>query len=131
MNSFNHYAYGAIGEWLYRIVAGIEIDESNPGYKHIIIQPHTGGGLTSAKARLDSMYGPIESGWKIDGKTTTFNVEIPPNTRATMRIPSAKIKNILEQGKKLKETHGILNTTQEIDTAVINLGSGRYSFSVE
>ena len=128
MNSFNHYAYGAIGEWLYRVVAGIEIDEANPGYKHIIIQPNPGGGLTYARARLESMYGPIESNWKLDGKTTTINVEIPPNTRATLRIPSANVEDLLEGGKKVEKGQGILKTFQEADTAVINAGSGRYSF---
>ena len=128
MNSFNHYAYGAIGEWLYRFVAGIEIDETNPGYKHIIIQPHTGGGLTHAKARLESMYGPIESGWKVDGKTTTVDIEIPPNTRATVRIPSANTKDILEGGVKVEKAPGILATSQDANTAVIGVGSGRYTF---
>ena len=128
MNSFNHYAYGAIGEWLYRIVAGIEVDEMNPGYKHIIIQPHPGGGLIHAKARVESMYGAIESGWKINDKTMTLNVDIPPNTRATLRIPSADINDILEQGMELRIAPGILETSQEADTAVISIGSGRYSF---
>ena len=52
MNSFNHYAYGAIGEWMYRVVAGLEIDPREPGYKHVLVQPQPGGGLTSAEARL-------------------------------------------------------------------------------
>ena len=50
MNSFNHYAYGAIGEWMYRVMAGIEIDQAAPGYKHILIQPRPGGGFTRVKA---------------------------------------------------------------------------------
>ena len=50
MNSFNHYAYGAIGDWMYRVMAGIEIDPAAPGYKHILIQPQPGGGFTSASA---------------------------------------------------------------------------------
>jgi len=61
MNSFNHYAYGAIGEWMYRVMAGIEIDPAEPGYKHILIQPQPGGGLTYAKASFDSMYGRVAS----------------------------------------------------------------------
>ena len=72
MNSFNHYAYGAIGEWLYRVVAGIEIDEAQPGYKHILIQPHPGGGLTFVQANLRSMYGQIRSHWQISNKKSTI-----------------------------------------------------------
>ena len=128
MNSFNHYAYGAIGEWLYRVVAGIEIDESSPGYKHIIIQPHPGGGLTDAKAKVESMYGPVESGWQIEDKTMTLNVEIPPNTRATVRIASADIEDILEGGIEVSKAKGILKTSRQGDTAIINIGSGKYLF---
>ena len=128
MNSFNHYAYGAIGEWLYRVVAGIEIDQMNPGYKHIIIQPHPGGGLTYAKARLESMYGPIESGWKLDGKTITVDIEIPPNTSAILRIPLASAKDLLEGGRQVKKVPGILAISQDADATVISVGSGRYSF---
>jgi len=128
MNSFNHYAYGAIGEWLYRVVAGLEIDEGNPSYKHVIIQPNPGGGLTHARATLESMYGRIESGWKIEGKTTTLDVDIPPNTRATLKIPSADVEDILEQGAKLAKAQGILEVSREGDTAIIQIGSGQYSF---
>ena len=52
MNSFNHYAYGAIGEWMYRVVAGLELDPSEPGYKHVLVQPQPGGGLTLGGAAL-------------------------------------------------------------------------------
>ncbi len=128
MNSFNHYAYGAIGEWLYRVVAGIEIDEQNPGYKHIIIQPHPGGGLTYAKARLDSMYGPIESGWKLTDKTMTVNIEVPANTIATVRLPDANLDDVQEGNKPLDKVKGIVKTAQQEDTAIIYLGSGRYLF---
>jgi Bacterial alpha-L-rhamnosidase C-terminal domain len=63
MNSFNHYAFGAVGEWMYRVVAGLEIDPDEPGYKHVIAQPRPGGGLTSTKARVQTPYGEAASGW--------------------------------------------------------------------
>jgi len=129
MNSFNHYAYGAIGDWLYRVVAGIELDQQNPGYKHIIIQPHPGGGLTRVMARLDSMYGAIESGWKFESETAKFTVEIPPNTLGTLKLPSVRIDNLRESGKPLTKVQGILQTSQQADTAVLRVGSGRYLFS--
>jgi alpha-L-rhamnosidase len=128
MNSFNHYAYGAIGEWLYRVVAGIEIDEHNPGYKHIIIQPHPGGGLTHARARLDSMYGPIESGWCLGQNVMKVDIEVPPNTTATVRLPAVKIDEVTEGDEQFKEVEGITDSYQDEDTAVICVGSGRYSF---
>jgi alpha-L-rhamnosidase len=87
MNSFNHYAYGAIGKWMYEVVAGIGIDEGNPGYKHIIIHPRPGGELSSARAVHQSLYGQIVSGWTLEGEKLTMEVEIPANTSATIHIP--------------------------------------------
>jgi alpha-L-rhamnosidase len=123
MNSFNHYAYGAIGEWLYRVVAGIEINESQPGYKHIIIQPHPGGGLTSAQASLKSLYGQIRSHWQvIDGKMV-LEIKIPVNTVATIHLPKAKIAEIKEsQMNELKEAR------RQGDVVTLRVGSGSYRF---
>ncbi|MCP4310118.1 MAG: family 78 glycoside hydrolase catalytic domain [Bacteroidetes bacterium] len=95
MNSFNHYAYGAIGKWLYQVVAGIGIDENSPGYKHVIIQPRPGGGLTSAKATHESLYGTIVSGWELEGETMTMEVEIPVNTSATIHIPGGPAEMLI------------------------------------
>ncbi|HEX9186556.1 MAG TPA: family 78 glycoside hydrolase catalytic domain, partial [Vicinamibacteria bacterium] len=65
MNSFNHYAYGAIGEWMYRVVAGLDLDPREPGYRHVLVQPQPGGGLTAAEARLETPYGEAASGWAL------------------------------------------------------------------
>lgn len=91
MNSFNHYAYGAIGEWLYRAAAGIDTDESAPGFKHIRIKPIIGGGLEWLNARYHSLYGDIQVGWKVapadNGLShVTMDVEIPANTQATVTL---------------------------------------------
>jgi len=94
MNSFNHYAYGAIGEWMYRVVAGIQIDEKNPGYKHMVIAPHPGGGLTYAKASVDSMYGLVASGWEKSGEKLTVRVQIPANTTATVKLPNGTVEEV-------------------------------------
>lgn len=61
MNSFNHYAYGAIGAWMYAKVAGIELDENEAAYKHIVFKPQPGGNLTDVCAALDSIHGRVES----------------------------------------------------------------------
>ena len=63
---FNHYAYGAIGEWMYRVVAGLELDPAEPGYKHVLVQPQPGGGLTSAEARLET---PLRRGTRPAGRS--------------------------------------------------------------
>src|SRR5690606_32642780 len=94
MNSFNHYAYGAIGVWLYTHVDGIEIDKENPGYKHFKLAPHPGGGLTNANAEFESMLGKIKSAWKIDGGNFLYEVEIPANTTATVILPNSEKKEL-------------------------------------
>jgi alpha-L-rhamnosidase len=99
MNSFNHYAYGAIGEWLYTYVAGIKIDEKHPGYKHFIIAPHPGGGLTNATATYESMYGKIVSSWKQEDDKISYEIEIPANTSATVILPGSDGPKELGSGK--------------------------------
>ena len=94
MNSFNHYGYGAIGEWLYNTVAGIELDPDRPGYKHIIFRPRPGGGLSFARAELLSRYGKIACEWKLDGGKLAVTVTVPPNTSATVFLPGRKPRRI-------------------------------------
>jgi len=128
MNSFNHYAYGAIGEWLYSFVAGIAIDEEKPGYKHILIQPHPGGGLTNASAHIYSMYGKVECSWEIVKNQFNLIINVPPNTYATATLPHAKLEEIQESGKPLQNGSGIRSSVQDGDVVVLQLGSGHYHF---
>ena len=89
MNSFNHYAYGSIGAWLYSTVAGIDIDPAEPGYKHILLAPQPGGGLTEATGRLQTLYGELLSQWALLDGQFNWTITIPPNTRATATLPAA------------------------------------------
>lgn len=87
MNSFNHYAYGAIGQWMYERVAGLAPDPAQPGYKHFFVRPLLGGPLTSARAEHETPYGIASSAWeKRDGKLV-LKVVVPPNTTATIEFP--------------------------------------------
>jgi alpha-L-rhamnosidase len=128
MNSFNHYAYGAIGEWMYRVVAGIELDEGQPGYKHILIQPRPGGGLTFANASVESMYGRVASGWKIADGKFTLNIQVPPNTTATVRLPKAGLSQVTESQKPLTSRADIFSARQVGDAVLVQVGSGQYVF---
>jgi len=94
MNSFNHYAYGAIGDWMYRVVVGIRIDEAHPGYKHIWIEPRPGGDLTFAKASVETMYGLVAAAWEKSGGKLLLKVRIPPNTTATVKLAAGKTQEI-------------------------------------
>ncbi|MBN2000653.1 family 78 glycoside hydrolase catalytic domain [candidate division KSB1 bacterium] len=128
MNSFNHYAYGAIGEWLYSFVAGIKIDDHEAGYKHILFQPHPGGGLSHARASFYSMYGNVVCSWKIFQDHFFLELNVPSNTYATVTLPHAIIEEISESGQTLKNAAGIRNLNQEEFAAIVELGSGNYHF---
>lgn len=128
MNSFNHYSLGSVGEWMYRYISGIEIDPENPGYKHIIIQPHIGGGLTWANGIYDSLYGRVVSNWKIEDDGLYLKVEIPPNTTATAYLPKGKEGIILEGGKPIEKTDGAILLKEDDEKFVLEFGSGQYCF---
>ncbi len=118
MNSFNHYAYGAIGEWLYRVVAGIEIDEEAPGYKHSIICPRIGGNLSYVTGTYQSVYGKVSSSWTKEGDKVTLRVKVPHNTTAEIRLMDAK--EILENGGLVfEEKDGIKSAETGSKEAVI------------
>jgi alpha-L-rhamnosidase len=131
MNSFNHYAFGSVGEWLYRSVAGIDLDPEEPAYRHIIIHPRPGGGLTRAKAVYHSMHGRIVSAWKQLKKKDRFDleVEIPPNTWATIHLPAHSLDRAKESGKPLSRVEGIVQAKMSGNEAVLSVGAGRYRFT--
>lgn len=125
--SLNNDAFGAIGSWLYQVVAGIEIGA--PGYKHIIFQPRPGGGLTFAHATYHSLYGEIASGWQLADGTFMLIVTLPPNTSATVRLPGAVSERVTEGGQTLNVVEGVRQVRQEGNTTVIEVGSGTYTFA--
>lgn len=127
MNSFNHYAYGAIGEWLYRYVAGMDIDPNAPGYKHILLAPHPGGGLTNASVEFASLYGPVKSAWKLDGNDFVYEVTVPANTTATVTLPGAKQEQLTMNSQPLPAN--FKESIKQSDKSVsLNIGSGNYAF---
>ena len=92
MVSFNHYAYGAVGDWLYRRLAGLECDTA--GYKHFTVKPHIGGGFTYAHTEKISPYGLIKCGWRLENGVITIDVTVPVNTTATVYMPSGEKHDI-------------------------------------
>jgi alpha-L-rhamnosidase len=124
MNSFNHYSLGSVGEWLYRYVAGIDVGA--PGYGRIIIRPHPGGGLTRASGEYDSVRGRISSSWKIEDDRFVLETLIPPNTTATVHVPSTD--DVSEGGKPVDEAYGVEFLRASEGETVLSIGSGRYEF---
>ncbi len=128
MNSFNHYAYGAIGEWLYEVVAGIRPDPTEPGYRHVRIEPRPGGRLTWARATLEAMTGRIESGWSVTEGETRVDVRIPPGSRATIVLPGvAEAKQPLLY-RAVQAMPGVTQVQVGPDFLVVQTGSGRFHF---
>ncbi|SHH72538.1 alpha-L-rhamnosidase [Clostridium grantii] len=109
MNSFNHYAYGAIGEWIYTVIGGLDTDSDKPGYKHSIIKPQPGGGLTYAELNYTSLYGQIAIKWEMKGRRMNVGVIIPHNTTADVILINAN--------NEIIETHVV--------------GSGKYNFEYD
>jgi alpha-L-rhamnosidase len=129
MNSFNHYAYGAIGRWLYGTVAGIRIDETHPGFKRMILAPHPGGGLDSARATYLSPYGEIRSGWRITGATMHYHIQVPPNSGAHVVLPLVGSGAVLADGKDIHQLAGIRNASAGKDSFSFDIGSGAHTFT--
>ena len=129
MNSFNHYAYGAIGEWLYHYVAGLGLDEKEPGFKHLRLSPHPGGGLTHGSAVIQTLYGQAECSWRISNNQFNMNVTIPANTTATVTLLQAKLEQVKENGQPLQIGNGISATVQNDGVVELQLGSGHYQFT--
>jgi alpha-L-rhamnosidase len=117
MNSFAHYAFGAVVQWMYEEIGGIH--PLKPGYAEIEIRPQPGGKLTWAKTSYDSIRGKIVSEWRLDAGKLAMTVTVPPNAKARIVVPS---KNPAAVGSDLKPTK------LEGDAAVFEVGSGTYRF---
>ena len=127
MNSFNHYAYGAIGEWLYSTVTGIS--ELSPGFKHILLRPIPHEKLTHARATLDTPHGVVSSQWKRSGKSFTWQITIPPNTSALAVPPTTSLDHVLVANQPWSKTAGISETTHDGHPA-LRLEPGRYTIKI-
>jgi alpha-L-rhamnosidase len=129
MNSFNHYAYGAIGDWLYRVVAGIDTDPSAPGYRNIIIKPHPIKELGNVKASLQTPYGRVVTDWQAVEGVAHLKVTVPPNTTAQIILPAEDPAKVLEGGKPIASVYPIHVVKRDKKHTIIHTGSGSYTFS--
>ena len=130
MNSFNHYAFGAVGAWMYSHSLGIQRDEHDPGFKHFVLQPtpDPSGEMTWAKGHYDSMYGRIESAWNVENGIFTYNATVPANTTATVYIPTYSEHAVTEGGQSIEQAKGVTFVEFKDGKAVYELESGSYEF---
>lgn len=140
MNSFNHYAYGIVAEWMFRYMAGIAPDTEAPGFKHFILAPNpdrrsilrfSQKRITMADASYWSPYGMVRAAWHCDGGSEmTYEVEVPANTTATLYMPVANGYELQESGVHVANVPGIEYKGMENGKAVCVLGSGKYKFGI-
>ena len=130
MNSFNHYAYGAVGDWMYREVAGIDTDEKNPGYKVIRIKPHVTSKLSFVRAELQTYYGKVSSSWENTPGKLTMKVVIPVNTTADIYIPADDAGKVRENGRSITSHKEVELKGSEDGYVIVHTGSGSYEFTV-
>lgn len=128
MNSFNHYSLGSVAEWLYRYCAGIDIEDSSPGYKKLIIKPHPGGNLSFIDAEYLSVHGVIKCCWKIEKDSFRLDITIPGNTRGKVYLPYGNRSTIQEGGLNVEEVKEIKILGFYEDYMVLDIGSGSYEF---
>ena len=129
MNSFNHYAYGAAGEWMYRTMAGVSALE--PGYRKILIAPEPGNGIDHATFGLRTPYGQVSSAWQTSADGLSLDVTVPGNATAELRIPTPSRWAVTEGGRPAESSEGVRFVRMDGPTAVFELGSGDYHFAID
>ncbi len=128
MNSFNHYAYGAVGDWMYQNIGAIKALE--PGYKKIQVKPAVDGGLTHGSGQYDSVYGAIDTDWTKTGDDLSLTVDVPVNTTADIVLPADNEYAVTEGGSLLTSVDGVQDVTSADGNVTVTVGSGSYDFQV-
>ncbi len=126
MNSFNHYAYGAVGEWMFQTIAGIEPAE--PGFDSLVLRPRPGGGLNHATASYDSDRGEVATSWNRTERSFELDATVPVNTTAEVWVPAVAAEAVTEGGAPADESDGVTFDRMEDGYAVFHVGSGDYGF---
>jgi alpha-L-rhamnosidase len=135
MNSYAHYSFGAVCEWMFGVLAGIDTD--GEGFRRIIIRPRPPKAGSNpdqqpidwVRARYVSPRGPIRSAWKVEADRFELAVSLPPNTCATVHVPAVAPETVTEGGKALGRAAGVKFARMENGHAVLEVGSGRYRFN--
>ncbi|MGE5419149.1 MAG: family 78 glycoside hydrolase catalytic domain [Chloroflexota bacterium] len=129
MNSFNHYSFGAVGQWM--IAYSLGIQREVPGFRRFILQPEPDptGEMKWARGFYDSMYGKIFSSWKVENGVLTYEATVPANTTATLYLPASSFESVTENGKKPSKARGLTFIKYENGKAVYELNPGSYRFS--
>jgi len=131
MNSFNHFAFGSVGDWLYRDILGISPDPGAPGFKNVLVNPLPCGTFTQAIGSLVTLYGEVAVSWTLADGQFELNLTVPENSTATVVLPGATKRNVRESGKALKDAEGVSCIGKTEDGVIFSAGSGIYKFTYE
>jgi len=126
MNSFAHYSFGAVYQWMVENIGGIQ--SASPSYKEIVIAPRPDSSLTWADTAYESIRGPIETHWSRKGEGLRLKVSIPANTTATVRVPATDPAQVHESGRPAGRSPGVTFVRMEGDGAIFQVESGAYDF---
>jgi len=126
-----HTCYTGVASWMMKSLGGIRPDPANPGFQSFIIQPFLVGDLTFASATTESLYGPISSRWKRDGHMLSLDVSIPPNSQATVYLPTRKPETLKENTTPIRSVEGVTPLRFENGHAMLKVESGNYRFTAE
>ena len=129
MNSFSHYAFGSVAEWMFLHAAGIDTEDS--GYRNIIIKPAISKEMDFINGSYKSINGMISSAWNWKGNKLIMNIEIPVNTKAKVYIPTSNVSDIKEGNKTISKMSKIKILKSNGKETVLEIGSGNYSFSTK
>jgi alpha-L-rhamnosidase len=125
MNSFNHYAYGAVGEWIYRTIGGIDLRRSDIESRRFVIAPRPGGGVSRATIRYRSVYGDVVVSWSIHGGTMQTTVDIPINTTALLDLPEPGGTEVVGPGRTERQTEYRRDQERSVPAPGRDNGTGR------
>jgi alpha-L-rhamnosidase len=133
-NSFNHLWMASIGEWVYRVIGGLNRDDSVPAFEHFIVSPQPGGGITNAVVSFVSIHGPIYNSWSLTNTAAYTNLylstSVPANTIATIILPSTNVSDIMEGGQPFAAAPGVLTYWTTNGGTALRVGSGFYHLCV-
>jgi alpha-L-rhamnosidase len=129
MNSYNHYAFGAVGEWMYGTITGIDHAADAVGFSRIVLGPRKGGALTRARGRYRSVRGTIESSWRDMGNAWVWDVVVPVHATALAKIPAGAAASVREGGVALADAAGVKVVGERNGVVEVDLVPGRYRFT--
>ena len=120
--SQNHCMLGHAEEWFFRGLGGIVPDAAGPGFKRFALKPQLPDGLTWVKADYNSVHGRITSHWRIDGGRFFWQIVVPPNTTAVVRVPAKDSAPVTERGRPAEQAEGVRLVTRGKTAAVYDVG---------